>query len=84
LLAAAGGVTAVESGAGGVRVQLALDHGLDLPALVSQWSTQASATATRIVVTTEPVRRGIAWRDVLLGVLRELGRLQRVRARVAV
>jgi transcription-repair coupling factor (superfamily II helicase) len=84
LLAAAGGVTAVESGAGGVRVQLALDHGLDLPALVSQWSLQASATATRIVVTTEPVRRGAAWRDVLLGVLRELGRLQRVRARVAV
>jgi transcription-repair coupling factor (superfamily II helicase) len=84
LLAAAGGVTAVESGGGGVRVQLALDHGLDLSALVSQWSSQASATATRIVVTTEPVRRGIAWRDVLLGVLRELGRLQRMRARVAV
>jgi transcription-repair coupling factor (superfamily II helicase) len=84
LLAAAGGVTAVESGAGGVRVQLALDHGLDLPALVSQWSARATATATRIVVTTEPVRRGTAWRDVLLGVLRELGRLQRVRARVAV
>ena len=84
LLAAAGGVTAVESGGGGVRVQLALDHGLDLPALVSQWSSQATATATRIVVTTEPVRRGAAWRDVLLGVLRELGRLQRMRARVAV
>jgi transcription-repair coupling factor (superfamily II helicase) len=84
LLAAAGGVTAVESSAGGVRVQLALDHGLDLPAVVSQWSSQATATATRIVVTTEPVRRGVDWREVLLGVLRELGRLQRVRARVAV
>ena len=45
---------------------------------------QASATATRIVVTTEPVRRGVDWHEVLLGVLRELGRLHRVRARVAV
>jgi transcription-repair coupling factor (superfamily II helicase) len=84
LLAAAGGVTAVESGAGGVRVQLAVDHGVDLPALVRQWSSQAAATATRIVITTEPVRRGADWREVLLGVLRELGRLQRLRARVAV
>jgi transcription-repair coupling factor (superfamily II helicase) len=84
LLAAAGGVTAVESGAGGVRVQLAVDHGLALPARVRQWSSQAAATATRIVITTEPVRRGADWRDVLLGVLRELGRLQRLRARVAV
>jgi transcription-repair coupling factor (superfamily II helicase) len=84
LLAAAGGVTAVESGAGGVRVQLAVDHGVDLPALVRQWSSQAAATATRIVITTEPVRRGADWRDVLIGVLRELGRLQRLRARVAV
>jgi transcription-repair coupling factor (superfamily II helicase) len=84
LLAAAGGVTAVESGADGVRVQLALDHGLDLPALVRQWSSQAAATATRIVVTTQAVRRGADWREVLLGVLRELGRLQRVRARAAV
>jgi transcription-repair coupling factor (superfamily II helicase) len=84
LLAAAGGVTAVESAGGGVRVQLALDHGLDLPALVKQWSSQVAATATRVVITTEPVRHGADWREVLLGVLRELGRLQRVRARAAV
>jgi transcription-repair coupling factor (superfamily II helicase) len=84
LLAAAAGVTALESGAGGVRVQLALDHGLDLAAVAGQWSVQATATATRIVVSTEPVRRGVDWREVLLAVLRELGRLHRVRARVAV
>jgi hypothetical protein len=52
--------------------------------MVRQWSAQAAATATRIVITTEPVRRGGDWREVLLGVLRELGRLQRLRARVAV
>jgi len=79
LLAAAAGVVAVESGDGGVRVQLALGHGLDLPAVANQWRMQASATATRILVTTEPVRRGLDWGEVLVGVLRELGRLQRVR-----
>jgi transcription-repair coupling factor (superfamily II helicase) len=80
LLAAAAGVTAVESGGDGVRVQLGLDHGLDLRAVAGQWRQQATATPTRIVVSTEPVRRGAEWRDVLVGVLRELGRLGRVRA----
>jgi transcription-repair coupling factor (superfamily II helicase) len=80
LLAAAAGVVAVESGDGDVRVQLTLGHGLDLAAVVTQWRAQASATATRILVTTQPQRRGGDWREVLLGVLRELGRLQRARA----
>ncbi len=84
LLAAAAGVSAVESGEDGVRIQLALDHGLDLPAVVNQWRQQAIATATRIVVSTQTVRRGVPWLDVLVGVLRELGRLRRVRARVPV
>ncbi|MDQ6847931.1 MAG: transcription-repair coupling factor [Candidatus Dormibacteraeota bacterium] len=82
LLAAAAGVVAVESGDGGVRVQLAVDHGVDLAGVVTQWRSQATATATRIVVATTPARRGADWREVLLGVLRELGRLQRIRARV--
>jgi len=82
LLAAAAGVVAVESGDGDVRVQLTLGHGLDLAAVVTQWRAQASATATRILVTTEPQRRGGDWGEVLLGVLRELGRLQRARAAV--
>jgi transcription-repair coupling factor (superfamily II helicase) len=82
LLAAAAGVTAVESGDGGVRVQLPLDHGLDLSAVANQWRHQAIATATRILVSTEPSRRGSGWGDVLVGVLRELGRLQRVQARI--
>ncbi|MBJ7609265.1 MAG: transcription-repair coupling factor [Candidatus Dormibacteraeota bacterium] len=81
LLAAAAGVTAVESGGDGVRVQLVIAHGLDLAAVVEQWRLQASATATRVVISTEPVRRAGEWRDVLTGVLRELGRLQRVRSR---
>jgi transcription-repair coupling factor (superfamily II helicase) len=83
LLAAAGGALAVESGEGGVRVQLGLGHGIDLAAVAGQWRAQASATATRIVVTTEPSRRGPGWREVLLGVLRELGRLQRMRMAAA-
>jgi len=82
LLAAAAGVVAVESGDGGVRVQLAVDHGVDLAGAVNQWRSQATATATRIVVATAPARRGADWREVLLGVLRELGRLQRIRGRV--
>jgi transcription-repair coupling factor (superfamily II helicase) len=82
LLAAAAAATAVESGNGGVRVQLAVDHGVDLAGVVNQWRSQATATATRVVVATDPGRRGASWRDVLLGVLRELGRLQRIRARV--
>ena len=80
LLAAAAGVTAVESGGGGVRVQLPLDHGLALLSVVNQWRLQATATATRVLIATEPPRRGPDWREVLMGVLRELGRLQRVRA----
>jgi transcription-repair coupling factor (superfamily II helicase) len=82
LLAAAAAAVGVESGDGGVRVQLAVDHGVDLPSVVNQWRTQTTATATRIVVSTDQARRGAGWRDVLLGVLRELGRLQRIRARV--
>jgi transcription-repair coupling factor (superfamily II helicase) len=79
LLAASAGAIAVESGEGSVRIQLSLDHGLDLPVVVNQWRAQAGATATRVLVATEPVRRGTDWREVLLGVLRELGRLQRAR-----
>jgi transcription-repair coupling factor (superfamily II helicase) len=81
LLAAAAGVTSLESGDGGVRVQLPIDHGLDLAGVVGQWRSQTSATATRIVVDIEPVRRGAPWREALTGVLRELGRLQRLRSR---
>jgi len=76
-------VLAVESGEGGVRLQLSLAHGLDLPAVVSQWRTQVTATATRMVVATEVTRRGADWRDVLVALLRELGRLQRQRVAVA-
>jgi transcription-repair coupling factor (superfamily II helicase) len=81
LLAAAAAAVGVESGDGGVRVQLGLDHGVDLGGVVDQWRTQATATPTRIVVATEPSRRGGDWREVLVGVLRELGRLHRIRAR---
>jgi transcription-repair coupling factor (superfamily II helicase) len=79
LLAAAAGVAAVESGEGGVRVQLPVDHGLDLAAVAGQWRRQATATVTRIVVSTAPVGRGVDWHEVLTGTLRELGRLHRVR-----
>jgi transcription-repair coupling factor (superfamily II helicase) len=84
LLASSAGALAVESGEGGVRVQLPLEHGVDLPTVVNQWRQQATATATRILIGTEPVRRGGGWQEVLTGVLRELARLQRVRARASV
>lgn len=82
LLAAATGATGVESGDGGVRVQLPLDHGLDLAAVVRQYRAQTSASASRVTVSTAEAPRAADWREVLLGVLRELGRLQRLRARV--
>ena len=69
-------------GDGGVRVQLALDHGVDLASVVNQWRGRATVTPTRVVLSTAPTRHGTDWPEVLLGVLRELGRLQRVRARV--
>ena len=81
LLAAAAGVTAVEPGGDEVRLQLPLGHGLDLAGIAAQWRGQASSTATRLVVSTQPPRRGADWREVLLAALRELGRVQRVRAR---
>ena len=84
LLAAAAGVVAVESDAGSVRVQLPLSHGLDLLAVSHQFRSRATATATRITVSTDDRPRAGDWREVLLELLRELGRLQRVRARVAV
>jgi transcription-repair coupling factor (superfamily II helicase) len=83
LLASSAGVVAVESGEGGLRVQLPLEHGLDLLAVSNQWRQLATATATRILIGTEPARRGAGWREVLPEVLRELGRLRRVRARVS-
>jgi transcription-repair coupling factor (superfamily II helicase) len=81
LLAAAAGAAAVEAGEDGVRIQLGLGHGVDLQAVVSQWRTQASSTPTRVVVSTAPSRRGTDWREALAGVLRELGRLRRIRDR---
>jgi transcription-repair coupling factor (superfamily II helicase) len=81
LLAAAAELVAVESGSDGVRVQLPVHHGIDLAGVVNQWRSQATATPTRIVVATAPARRGGDWRDALVGILRELGRLQRIRAR---
>jgi transcription-repair coupling factor (superfamily II helicase) len=83
LLAAGAGATAVESGDGGVRVQLPLDHGVDLAAVVNQWRGQLTASATRLVVSTVAARRGADWREALTAVLRELGRLQRIRARTS-
>jgi transcription-repair coupling factor (superfamily II helicase) len=80
LLASAAAAVGVESGDDGVRIQLPIGHAVDLRAVVNQWRSQAAATATRIVVSTASGRRA-AWRDVLVGILRELGRLQRIRAR---
>ena len=79
LLAAAAAALAVETERGrGVVVRLPLDHGLDLRAVAAQWRSSVSATPTQLHLSAEG-----GWRDVLIAVLRELGRLQRARQRMS-
>jgi transcription-repair coupling factor (superfamily II helicase) len=67
----------------GAVVQLPSGHGLDLEAVVRQFRTFVETSPTRVYVLPPPGRSPDAeWQDVLLRVLRELGRL--VRARQAV
>jgi transcription-repair coupling factor (superfamily II helicase) len=76
LLAAAAGALSVETEPDGVLIRLPLDHGLDLRSVVAQVRSALTATPTQL-----HLRRSGAWRDQLLAVLRELGRLQRIRQR---
>ncbi|TME45601.1 MAG: hypothetical protein E6I55_09295 [Chloroflexi bacterium] len=79
LLAATAGALAVETERGlGVVVRLPLDHGLDLRAISAQWRSTVTATPTQLHLS-----GGGGWRDILIGVLRELGRLQRARQRMS-
>jgi len=67
----------------GAVVQLVPEHGLDLEAVARGWRAHTVTSATRLYVMPAPGRTADAeWQDVLLRVLRELGRL--VRARQAV
>lgn len=83
LLGAAAGAQAVDADAESLRIQLPVDHGLDLTAVVAQFRGPVTASATRLMVSLQPKRRGARWEDTLLDVLRELGRLRRVRQRLA-
>ena len=84
LLAAACGALAVESAKGGAVIQLALGHGLDLGAVVLQYPAWLSSSPSRLFVIPPPGRGPDSeWHDVLLRVLRELGRLVRARERLA-
>jgi transcription-repair coupling factor (superfamily II helicase) len=84
LLAASAGVLAVETERTKdvIVVRLPLGHGLDLGAVARQWrgghaggaSAQVTFSPTRLYV-----HRHQGWQQVLEGVLRELGRLQRRR-----
>jgi hypothetical protein len=60
-----------------VVVRLPLGHGLDLVGTAHQFRQTVSASPTRLRL---DVRRG-DWKDTLLRVLRELGRLERARQR---
>ncbi|MBV9525273.1 MAG: transcription-repair coupling factor [Candidatus Dormibacteraeota bacterium] len=78
LLAAAADTLAVESERGaGLVVRLPLDHGLDLRSVARQFR-DVSATPSQLHIGTDH-----EWRDPLIALLRELGRLVRERARSA-
>jgi len=75
LLAAACGALGVEQESGAVVVRLPLGHGLDLPGTAMQFRQTVTASPTRLRL---DVKRG-DWKETLLRVLRELGRLERAR-----
>ena len=86
LLASAAGALAVEtarglrptdSGPRGLVIRLPLDHGLDLRSVASQFR---GVTATPSQLHLDTSRE---WRDPLLAILRELGRLVRERQRLS-
>ena len=60
----------------GILVRLRLDHGLDLQSLVAQFRSTLTATPSQLHLSD----RG-AWRDILVSMLRELGRMQRAKSR---
>ena len=77
LLAAAADALGVETERGrGILVRLRLDHGLDLQSLVAQFRSTLTATPSQLHLSD----RG-AWRDILVSMLRELGRMQRAKSR---
>ena len=82
LLAAAAGALGVETERGrglqpGLLVRLTLDHGLDLRSVASQFRG-VTATPSQLHIDTAH-----GWRDMLLALLRELGRLARARQRMS-
>jgi hypothetical protein len=85
LLAAAAGALSVETERGlqpagtasrGLVVRLPLDHGLDLRSVASQFRG-VTATPSQLHLSTDH-----DWREALLTMLRELGRLSRARQRM--
>jgi len=84
LLAAACGALGVEQESGAVIVRLPLGHGLDLAGTAAQFRQTVTASPTRLRL---DVRQGgggsrpptVDWKDTLVRVLRELGRLERAR-----
>ena len=82
LLAAAAGALGVERDGEAVVVKLPQGHGLDLPAVAAQFRG-VSTSPTRLRVPTARRPGEAQWEDVLVRVLRELGRLERIRQRAA-
>ena len=82
LLAAAAGALGVERDGEAVVIRLPNGHGLDLPAVAAQFRGM-STSPTRLRVPTARRPGEAQWEDVLVRVLRELGRLERIRQRAA-
>ena len=77
LLAAAADALGVETERGrGILVRLRLDHGLDLGSLVAQFRSTLTATPSQLHLSDHG-----PWRDTLVSLLRELGRMQRAKTR---
>lgn len=80
LLAAACNAASIESSRGGVMIQLSLQHGLDLESVARQYRAYVATSPSRLFVIPPPGRSADAeWQDVLLRVLREMGRLVRMK-----
>jgi hypothetical protein len=64
----------------GAVIQLPSGHGLDLEVVARQFRAFVETSPTRVYCLPPPGRSPDGeWEDVLLGVLRELGRLTRAR-----
>ena len=80
LLAAAAGALGVDSEREkeSIVVRLPIAHGFDLHAVTRQFGRSVTSSPTRLYVS-----RRSGWEEMLVSLLRELGRLERARQRMS-